>query len=484
MLDLGFVKPGRTIRIPFSSFAGSTGASSATSGNVVGDIVVYKDGSTTERASTSGYTFTVDFDTKTGLNVVIIDLADNTTADFFQAGSEYLVGVADVTVDTQTVRFWLARFVIGLPEAVLNTWIATLSSQTSFTLNEGPAEDNALKGCRVYIHDAASAVQGAFGVITAYTGATKTVTLAAGPTFTIAAKDNLMVLAPVDVYSIGGTAQTAGDIYARLGAPAGASMSVDIAAIKTDTGNLTSRITSTLFSGITSMANWLGAIAGKQAADATAQTEIRATGAGSGTFTATTDSLEALRDQGDSAWATVTAANIRSAVGLASANLDTQLSTIAGYIDTEVASILAAVDTEVGAIKTKTDQLTFTALNQLDVQVLAMANNVITAASINTAAITAAKFASGAIDATALDSTAANEIRDSVWAKTLTELTGVPGATAAVLDAVCWLFMQARNKRETDSALGTDKVYNDAGSAIATATITDAASVFTRGEYA
>lgn len=39
----------------------------------------------------------------------------------------------------------------------------------------------------------------------------------------------------VDVGSVGGTAQTAGDIYARLGAPAGASMSADIAAIKSQT---------------------------------------------------------------------------------------------------------------------------------------------------------------------------------------------------------------------------------------------------------
>lgn len=63
---------------------------------------------------------------------------------------------------------------------------------------------------------------------------------------------------------------------------------------------------------------------------------------------------------------TLTAAGIRTAVGLASANLDTQLSTIAGYIDTEVAAILAAVDTEVAAIKTKTDQLTFTTSNKVD----------------------------------------------------------------------------------------------------------------------
>ena len=60
----------------------------------------------------------------------------------------------------------------------------------------------------------------------------------------------------------------------------------------------------TLMAGITSLAEWLGLLAGKQAADATALTEIKATGAGSGTYSETTDSLEALRDRGDAAWTT------------------------------------------------------------------------------------------------------------------------------------------------------------------------------------
>lgn len=50
------------------------------------------------------------------------------------------------------------------------------------------------------------------------------------------------------------------------------------------------------FTGITSLANWLGAIAAKHTADGTAITEINATGGGSGTFTAATDSQEAIRD--------------------------------------------------------------------------------------------------------------------------------------------------------------------------------------------
>lgn len=58
------------------------------------------------------------------------------------------------------------------------------------------------------------------------------------------------------------------------------------------------------FTGITLLAQWLGLIAGKQVGDTTARNEIRATGAGSGTFNETTDSVEAIRDRGDAAWTT------------------------------------------------------------------------------------------------------------------------------------------------------------------------------------
>jgi hypothetical protein len=115
-------------------------------------------------------------------------------------------------------------------------------------------------------------------------------------------------LVQADVVDWKGSAAPAmtGDAFARLGAPAGASIAADVAAVKTDTGNLVTRITSTLFSGITSLAQWLGLLGGKQTGNSTARTELRATGAGSGTFDETTDSQEALRDRGDAAWATAT----------------------------------------------------------------------------------------------------------------------------------------------------------------------------------
>lgn len=98
---------------------------------------------------------------------------------------------------------------------------------------------------------------------------------------------------------IPGTVQPqTGDSYARLGAPAGVSISADIAAVKADAASLLSNLAALAgkFTGITLLAHWLGALAGKQAANATALTEIRASGAGSGTFDPTTDSGEAIRD--------------------------------------------------------------------------------------------------------------------------------------------------------------------------------------------
>ena len=79
-----------------------------------------------------------------------------------------------------------------------------------------------------------------------------------------------------------------------IGAGSGKDISAaEIDLIDTNVDTLLDRVKSTLFTGITSLAEWLGLLAGKQAADATALTEIKASGAGSGTYSETTDSLEA-----------------------------------------------------------------------------------------------------------------------------------------------------------------------------------------------
>ena len=197
MIDLGIVKPGKTIRIPINTFDSNDPQASATvTALVAGDIEIYKDGSTTQRASDAGYTVTVDFDTTTGVQLIAVDLADNTTAGFYAAGSEYIIVVGPFTLDAATINAAVARFEIGYPDALINTTIATLAGQTSFTLTAGPAEDDALNGCVVAIHDVASAVQMGFATVLDYTGSTKTITLNAAATFTAVATDNIAIYPP------------------------------------------------------------------------------------------------------------------------------------------------------------------------------------------------------------------------------------------------------------------------------------------------
>jgi len=275
--------------IPFDSFAAATGAPSATSNFAAGDILIYKDGGTTQRSSSSGITVSTSFDSQTGLQMIVIDLSDNTDAGFYAAGHEYQVGVADITIDGQTVRFWAATFSIERAGGVL----ALIKANTI------KVDVNTIK--------------------------TQAVTCAAGVT----------VLASVGTAATS-TAQT-GDNYVRLGAPAGASVSADIASVKSDTGTtipatlatITGYTATEIATLIARLGAWtgtgvntvLGAFKALLSKTASAPSDI------GGTFDPATDSTEALRD------------NIGTSAG-ASLSAD-----------------IAAVQTDATAIKAKTDKL-------------------------------------------------------------------------------------------------------------------------------
>lgn len=77
-----------------------------------------------------------------------------------------------------------------------NTTIATLATQTSFTLTNGSADDDVYNGAKIIITDSATATQKAVGTVLDYVGATKTVTLAADPAiFTMAVGDDVDIIA-------------------------------------------------------------------------------------------------------------------------------------------------------------------------------------------------------------------------------------------------------------------------------------------------
>jgi len=84
------------------------------------------------------------------------------------------------------------------PQLLLNTTIATLASQTSFTLTAGSPDNDAYNGAVVVVTDQSTATQKAVGLISDYVGSTRTVTLSADPAvFTMAVGDTVDVLANI-----------------------------------------------------------------------------------------------------------------------------------------------------------------------------------------------------------------------------------------------------------------------------------------------
>jgi hypothetical protein len=99
----------------------------------------------------------------------------------------------------------------------------------------------------------------------------------------------------------------------------------------------------------------------------------------------------------------LSASDVRTAIGLASANLDTQLGTIAGYLDTEIASIistLSTIGTAVTAIQAKSDNLPSDPADQSAVEAaIASTQSTITAAIDALNDLSAAAAAAGILDA-------------------------------------------------------------------------------------
>lgn len=240
---LGDIPAGATLPVFFCSYD-ADGASVTLSGLAVTDIEIYKGASITQRSSDAGYALVdtdgIDVDGITGLHAFSVDLSDDTDSGFFAVGSYYTIVVSAVTIDGQAVTFIPGRFRIVAAEHTAGYPVVTIKDGTG----TGEINTNGGKVVGVEMVD----------TLTTYTG---------------------------------NTPQT-GDAFARLGAPAGASVSADVAAVKAQT-----------------------------AAIETDTAEIGAAGAG----------LTVLATQ-------------------ASVN------TIDDFLDTEIAAILAAVDTEIGAIIT------------------------------------------------------------------------------------------------------------------------------------
>lgn len=185
-----------TVYILFNTFSSDDPSASVTITDLVaGDVEIHKDGSTTQRASDSGVTVSIDFDGVTGNHMVSIDLSDNGDPGYYANGSRYQVRIEGATVDGATINAWIGSFSIG----------CTLRPTTA-----GRTLDVEAGGCA--------------GIDWANV---------ANPTTAVDLSGTDIQLCDTVTTLTGHTAQT-GDTYARLGAPAGASIAADIAENQVD----------------------------------------------------------------------------------------------------------------------------------------------------------------------------------------------------------------------------------------------------------
>ena len=145
--------------------------------------------------------------------------------------------------------------------------------------------------------------------------------------------------------------------------------------------------------------------------------------------------------------------------GLTAINLPNQTMDITGDLSGSVGSVTGAVGSVAGHTNQTADH----------------------AASI--ASILADTGTDGVVlTSTGLAASAANEIRDAVWAQTMTEATGVPSVTGSLKVAIEWLLALARNRMTQTST--TTTLRNDANNSdIATSTVSDDNTTGVRGEW-
>lgn len=84
-----------------------------------------------------------------------------------------------------------------------------------------------------------------------------------------------------------------------------------------------------------------------------------------------------------------------------------------------------------------------------------------------------------------LGSTAQTQVNDQVLdvmaTDTISELSGIPGSTPTTRQILMLLYMAIRNKRTANSS--QEKIYNNSGTAIATAVVSDSGTEFTKEQF-
>ncbi|MDX8513531.1 hypothetical protein [Mesorhizobium captivum] len=310
MLHLGGVPASSALYIPFETVDG-TGAGVTISGFAVGDIKIYKNGSTTERASTSGFalldTDGIDFDGVTGLHGFSIDLSDNSDAGFYSVGAQYWVILNTITLSGVAITPLIATFRIVAAEAVAGKPKVDVDAfgGSAGTFSGGRPEVNASHWAGT-----ATTLSGGLPDVNMKTltaGIIAAASFASGALDAVWSTTTRLLTAGTNIVLVKGTGITGfNDLSAaQVNAEADTALA-DVGVTTIVTGRI----------------------------DAAVSTRLAASA-----YTAPLD-----------------AAGVRGAVGMAAANMDTQLSNIANSVASTGAGV-TNVQTTVNAIEEKTDNL-------------------------------------------------------------------------------------------------------------------------------
>jgi hypothetical protein len=504
------------ITMTFNTFD-SDGASVTITDLATTDVFVYKDGVVLAYPD-AGVTLTLNAGTGDGAHIIKVDMSSDAQ---YVTGADYEAKFEGATIDGNTVNVWIGewscqhRFMRGTDSAALattigtpanidsggatiadnlkkladdnggldfdattdsqeairdrgdaawttgaggsdrllmvDTTIATLATQTSFTLTAGSEDDDAYNNLSIVVEDVSTATQKSVGMVLNYTGVSKTITLKEALAFTIATTDKVYILAENSLKSTVANRQL--DVTATGGA------GIDWANVENPTTALDLSQTDIQ---LVDTATALGA----DAVDSTSIADNAITAA-----KINADAITNAKIADDA----IAVENIKDAAITAPK--------IAGDAITAAkiaANAIGATEIADGAI----DAATFAA-NAITSTVIA--DNAITAAKLNADCITNAKIADDAIgaenfatDALSADALSAAAV-DEIWAKAMSDLAAVPGATASVLAAINFSFMSIRNAQTATSSLQT--ISNDAGTPIAETILTDNGTTTTKGEY-
>jgi len=139
-----------------------------------------------------------DLDILTGTDGVTLATSQPNYAPLDAAGVRTAIGMASANMDTQLSNIQTGVDAISVsasPTLLQSATIATLASQTSFTLSAGSTDNDAYNNAIAIIVDQSTSTQKTVVNISDYIGSTRTVTLSESPKFTIATGDTVYIVA-------------------------------------------------------------------------------------------------------------------------------------------------------------------------------------------------------------------------------------------------------------------------------------------------